>query len=178
MQSFHNLNGLVTPPAQRRIMVEEARLTGSDPPFRKTKELLDWIKWLVMTASSLIAIGWMGSEYLQRFQTRDDAKQAQTQTEQSLRQVKEDLVSIKDEQFRQRYMLLQQGLETQNASDRLRLVLELQQTRTPAERRAAEHNLDTIRTQIQRRDAILSSPARLEDAARKGQSVGELGGLW
>lgn len=164
-------------PADRRILVEEARLKESSaPPTAKTRELLDWVKWLAMTAGSLVAIGWMGSEYLQRFQTKEEADKAQREHEQRLESLRDKVEELRDEQFRQRYTMIQVGLEVRNASDRMQLLIEMEKSGSPGGRRDAERAIGRLRIQIQRREQVIESPARLEAAARSPDVAAALDG--
>ena len=159
------------------MMAEEARLKGSEPPFRKAKELLDLIKVLAAIVIALVGFGWWVSQYLGEFQTKQEAEKAQSSTERSIRELQQQSVAAHDEQFRQRYTLIQVGLEVRNTNDRLKQLIETQQANTAAERRAAEREVARLQDQIRRREQVLGSPARLEAATRSPDAVTTLEGL-
>jgi hypothetical protein len=136
-----------------------------EPVYRRTREYLDWLKWLVMTTLGLIAVGWVGAQYVGQFQTREEAEETAQDQERDLEGVKTRVELLGDEMEAQRYITVQVQFEVANANDRLDQLVELQRAQTTMERREAERRVDDLQRQIERREHMMRSPARLKAAA-------------
>jgi hypothetical protein len=160
--SLHSDNG----PSQSNSWLQQ--LLGKDPdvpsepPYKKFREFGDWLKWLLTTIVGVAALGWLGHSYIDNFQTKAQADEAQQSNEQAHGRLQRAL----DAQDReQRYFTVRINLQQQNTHDQLDQLVELQTAATRAERREAQAHAKKLRRRIERRQRVIQDPRALKRLA-------------
>lgn len=142
----------------------------SDPVpghLRKTRELIEFAKYIGALLIGLVTIGWMGRGYIASFQTEDEAREAQAGIEQSISAVG-DRVEANDgaiENLRIRSVRIE--IEQRNTNDQLGVLLDLQRASNRAERRRAARNASEVEARVQRRERVMEDPRALRQAAER-----------
>lgn len=141
--------------------------SGSDPPLKKTRELVDWVKWAVLTVFGIAAVGWVVHEYISGFETKTDAIVAASANNVAHREMQDALDAQDAELSHQRDAYIRLELGQRSTNDRLDQLLALGRARTLAERRAAAGKVEEIQRRIDSRAEILSNRRAMERLSRQ-----------
>lgn len=149
------------------------RPVESEPQYKRTKDHLDWIKWLAGTVLALVAAGWAGHSYIAQFQTTDQATRDQDSNNEAHQGLRDGLRGQEEqldglEQDIEIYSVRME-LQQRNVSDRLDRVIADQGARTPAQRRVVEAEWTQTRARIRRRQRVLNSPRALKSLAAQAR---------
>jgi len=138
----------------------------AEPSYKKTRDHLDWIKWLAGTVLALVAAGWGAHSYVTQFQTTEQANVAQMQNNSAHQELQHELTKqagqldgLEDDI---ELYSLRLELQQRNASDRLDLLLAREDADSYAERQALQAEERQTALRIQRRARILNSPRALK----------------
>jgi hypothetical protein len=147
------------------VRPEEERRVKSDPPYKRTKDYLDWLKWLVMTVLGLVAFGFMGAQWIGGFSTKEEAEEIQEQNETAHGEI-QTAVEANEEQIGEvQFITVRIELEQRQTNDRLEILLDRSSAQTRAERAAAEARAREVSRRIERRERLLRDPGRLKRIA-------------
>lgn len=141
----------------------------SDPPVAKhltrTKELVDFLKYVALLVGGILSIGWWGHGYISQFQTSTEAAAVQrtNATAQAALTTKIDIASGDIQDLR--IHALRVELEQRSTNDRLDQLLQLSQADTPTARTAARRRVSEIQLRIDRRTNLIRTPGALQRTA-------------
>lgn len=147
---------------------EVGNMPASDPVpshLRKTKMLIDFVKWTGGLVVAIAAFGWLGHSYVSDFQTEEDAVAAQQSNDEAHAGLQSSIEHNGRSIGNLRVHNVRIELEQRNTSDRSRQLLELNQANTRRERQDAEDRVDEIERRIKRRERVLRNPAALQRLA-------------
>jgi len=144
----------------------------SDPVpahLKKTKAVVDFLKYVIALVIGIAALGWMGHEYIGQFQTTEEAEAAATAVAIERASSHEHVQIAIDENGdairNVRIHGVRIELEQRSTNDRLDQLLALQRADTRAERRDAERRVDELQRRIERRERVIRNPVALQRVA-------------
>lgn len=160
------------PPDQRhfaawvvRTMETQKQQRPSEPPLKKTKDLVEWVRWALTIVLGIAAVGWFAKEYVGQFQTKEEAKAVQQEIAASSRDVQSTIATHDDELEVMRVNDVRFDLQMRSLADRMDALIALSGAETPAERREAARHAVEVERQISTRERYLRDPQTLRRLA-------------
>ncbi len=147
--------------------------------LRHSKMVFDFVKYIIVTIGGILALGWMGHEYVGQFQTQAQAQEAQTSNGVAHTEMQDAIEHNGKAIDNIRVYNVRIELGQRNTSDQLDQLLILEQATTRAERREALREVEDIQNDIDRRERIIRSPRALKRVADRVEEdpLGGLNGL-
>jgi hypothetical protein len=133
--------------------------------LKRTKALIDLSKYIAALVIGIAAIGWLGREYISRFQTTEEAEDAQQANDDAHQRMETAIDENGEAVDNLRIYNVRIELEQRSTNDRLDQLLELEQAGTKQARRNAQRRVEEIQQRIDRRERVIRSPAALQRVA-------------
>jgi len=160
---------------------------ASDPPIpvhlKKTKMVIDFVKYVAALVVGIAALGWMGHGYISQFQTTEQAQQSMrevTVANDLGHAVMQEGIEANGEAIGSlRVYNIRIELEQRSSNDRLDQLIYLQRAKTRSERLEANRRVDDLQRRIERRERVIRNPValrRILEAAERNPLEG-LNGL-
>lgn len=137
----------------------------SDPPIPKhmlkTKQVLDFVKWVVILIVGILTLGWVAHEYVSGFMTREEHSTAGQAMRDDVEAINDAVVENEDSISSLRVSGVRIELEQRNTNDRLDQVLSVVQAGSRTERASASRRNEGIQRRIEARERMINNPDAL-----------------
>jgi hypothetical protein len=135
--------------------------------LKRTKALIDLLKYIGALIIGIAAVGWLGHKYISQFQTTAEAGVAQQANDDAHQRMETAIDENGEAIDNLRIYNVRIELEQRQTNDQLKQLLELARAETSRERRAAQRRVNEIQGRIDRRERVIRSPAALQQVAEE-----------